>query len=428
MRQFLADKVSGNLLGIWLLVPEHLRLGTWDLLCGWAGLPGAHVEPRLALQLVHEAALCLTCIREPRSLPHRGFELANGLPFLATDVAVHNLLDSHTVAEAEALQRALGQVRQARGHFCGQLLAIDPHRITSYSKRDMRLRQSHKRDDAKAKKTSQTFFLLDTETGQPVCFTIGSAPRTVTQATSGLLALGASILRPAAKRLVLADTEHYTAELIDHIDGETPFDILVPMPAHEAMINEWKTADFTPRWAGFATAKRPYRPLQSRRGPFWEFIQRSGEKEYRYHAFLCTADRDEVAALSQDYPARWRSEVFYLTSQDLGWRRGGTLNLNIRYAQMTTALLAQAALHELRQRLGEPLAGWDAAHFAKDVLQGADGDLRVSGDTIIVTYYNLPHAPQMRQHFENLPAKLSAEGVNPHIPWLYGFKLDFRFK
>src|SRR6266498_3091126 len=31
VRQLLADKVSCNLLGLWLLAPEHLRLGTWDL-------------------------------------------------------------------------------------------------------------------------------------------------------------------------------------------------------------------------------------------------------------------------------------------------------------------------------------------------------------------------------------------------------------
>src|SRR5262245_1143984 len=31
VRQFLADKVVGNLAGVWLLVPELLRLGVWDL-------------------------------------------------------------------------------------------------------------------------------------------------------------------------------------------------------------------------------------------------------------------------------------------------------------------------------------------------------------------------------------------------------------
>ena len=37
VRQLLAEKVSGHLVGLWLLVAEHLRLGTWDLLCGWTG-------------------------------------------------------------------------------------------------------------------------------------------------------------------------------------------------------------------------------------------------------------------------------------------------------------------------------------------------------------------------------------------------------
>ena len=87
VRQLLADKVSGNLVGLWLLIPEHLRLGTWDLLCGWSGQAAERVEPRLALQMVHESALCSTGLRQQRSLSQRGFELANGLPFVASDVA-----------------------------------------------------------------------------------------------------------------------------------------------------------------------------------------------------------------------------------------------------------------------------------------------------------------------------------------------------
>jgi hypothetical protein len=69
--------VSGNLVGLWLLIPEHLRLGTWDLLCGWTGQPTRRPEPRLALQLVHEAALCTTGVPEKRALSQNGFELAN---------------------------------------------------------------------------------------------------------------------------------------------------------------------------------------------------------------------------------------------------------------------------------------------------------------------------------------------------------------
>jgi hypothetical protein len=182
VRQLLADKVQGNLLGLWLLVPEHLRLGTWDLLCGWTGQPPERVEPRLALQLIHEAVLCTSGFRSDRSLTQGGgLELANGLPFLASDTAVHELL-------------------------------------------------------------------------------------------------------------------------------------------------------------------------------------------------------------------------------------------------------AQAALHPLRTRLGEPVCGWEANHLAKDFFRGLEGDVRVQEDTIVVTYYNAPHASHLRQHYENLPHKLREENLNPQVPWLYGFKLDFRFR
>lgn len=33
VRQLLSNKVSGTMVGIWLLIAEHLRLGTWELLC-----------------------------------------------------------------------------------------------------------------------------------------------------------------------------------------------------------------------------------------------------------------------------------------------------------------------------------------------------------------------------------------------------------
>ena len=93
--------------GLWLLVPEHLRLGTWDLLRGWTQQPTLRVEPRLALQLVHEAALCLKGVRERRCVALRGFEILNGLPFLATDTAVHPCWTSHIAGPRDCKNRLL---------------------------------------------------------------------------------------------------------------------------------------------------------------------------------------------------------------------------------------------------------------------------------------------------------------------------------
>jgi len=52
----------------------------------------------------------------------------------------------------------------------------------------------------------------------------------------------------------------------------------------------------------------------------------------------------------------------------------------------------------------------------------------VTQDTLIVTYYNAPNLERLKAHYENLPDKLQQENINPCIPWLYNFKLDFRFK
>jgi len=190
VRQALADKVSGNLVGLWLLLAEHLRLGTWELLCGWCRQPGEGVWPRLALQLVQESALCLTGLRDARGLRQRGFELANGLPFLASDVAIHQLLNGHTIEEAKNLQSALGRRRLARRHFGSRVLIIDPHRILSFSRRQMR---RHKKGQGAPVKVAQTFFCLDADTRQPVALLTGTSARTVTHATPEVLDLAAAV-------------------------------------------------------------------------------------------------------------------------------------------------------------------------------------------------------------------------------------------
>ena len=187
---------------------------------------------------------------------------------------------------------------------------------------------------------------------------------------------------------------------------------------------------FTRRWAGYATTQLPYQLNHSQQGPFHQFIQRQGERQqdWLFNAFLSTTDRVEIDTLTLDYPKRWHVEEFFNTHQVLGWKQAGTLNLNIRYGQMTIALIAQAAIHQLRQRLGEPASDWEAGHLAKSLFQGLDGDIHIVDNTIVVTYYNAPNVDHLRKLYENLPDKLRRENVNPHIPWLYNFKLDFRFR
>ena len=432
MRQLLADTISGHMVGLWLLIPEHLRLGTWQLVRGWTGQPGERIEPRIALQLSHEAALGVAGVREKRTLSQKGFERLNGLPFVVADLPVHQLLGALSVADAQRLQVALGLLRRASGHSQGTLLVIDPHRIRSDSKRQMR---RHRKDDASSPtKVAQPFFVLDAETAQPVCFTTGTSARTVSQAPPALLELARAMLQPdTAGVLVLADAEHFTQALLDQVHQNTKFDLLVPMPRQPAVRKQLALIPpecFIRRWAGFATAKLPCQCTNAHTPPFFQCVQRLGEHPdaWTFKAFLATADDDEADALTRDSPKRWHIEEFFNANQALGWNRAGTHNLNIRYGHMTMALLAQAVIHQLRSRLGEPASTWEASHLAHDFFLGLDGDVRGAHNTIIVTYDNAPNVEHLRKHYEHLPEKLRAEQVDPRIPWLYDFELDFRFR
>ena len=429
----MADGVSGNLVGTWLLIPELLRLGAWDLLLGWTGQPAMRVEPRIALQLVYEAALCSpSSLRAKGALGQKGLELACGLHFIASDPAVHYLLDEHTYAEAVALQVGLGQRRRDRGHFPGPTLLIDPHRITSYTKRQERLRKDH--HGGRAIKTVQTFFCVDALTSQPLCCTLTSSAPSVSQATPELLRMAAEILNPdPGQFLAVADAEHFTVDLVEHVAQGTPFDMLVPAPNQRRitrLVNDIDDTCFQPAWPGYATTKVPFHFAEGHQAPYSLFVQRTGERpcDYERKAFLCTAERDELPAMARHYPDRWHIEEFFNRDQAIGWNRARTMNMNIRYGLLSMSLIAQAAMYQMRQRLGTPFDQWDAKHLSHGLLHALNGDIGVQSDTIVVTFYNAPHTDRLRTEFQGLPTKLGEEGVDPHIPWLYDFKLDFRFK
>jgi len=426
VRELLAQKVSGTLLGIWLLIPEHLRLGSWDLLEAWAGDNSSGIKPRLALQMVHEAALCATGIRQTRSLCHQGFELANGLPYIATDEEVHYLLNEHRIDEAKQLQIKLALLRKCLGHYKGNILAFDPHRIRTYSHRIMPKKRN--RPNEHSYQLLQTFFCIDVQTGQPLGFTIGSSGKTTTRASLELLEMMDMIL-PSNNVLLLADTEHESCRLIDHIIESDRYDILMPAARKKAVINTIKNLEYKCRWAGYATAETKYRHGESKH-EFRLIGQRSGEKEeeYNYKPFITTGDSSSLELITEDYPERWTIEEFFNFDGAMGWNRAATMNLNIRYGKLSLSLIAQAATYQLKKKLPEPYKKWTAQHLADSILRGIDGDLRVKDDTIIATLYNVPESLNLKQNYEDLPNKLLKEGVNPKIPWLFDFKLDFRFK
>jgi hypothetical protein len=159
VRAQLAHKLSGSHMGLWLLIPEYLRLGCWDLLQGVFGGNTDPLSSQMALQMVNESALCVNRIRSRGSLCNQGFSLANGLSFLASDESIHHILNHHRMQEYEQMQETLLKLRKLNGHYQDAkiILALDPHRIPSATKRAMPKKK--KRPQEPSKKMLQTFFL-----------------------------------------------------------------------------------------------------------------------------------------------------------------------------------------------------------------------------------------------------------------------------
>ena len=426
VRQMLADKISGTHVGLWLLISEHLRLKTWDLLTSWTGNDHVNaIEPRLAMQMVHESVLCVTGVRQRRTLRQKGFETLNGLPFVATDVAIHRLLDQHTVSEAEALQVALGQLRFVRGHYPGQFVLVDPHRIITWSKRQMPPKKASQ--SSPIRKNMQTFFAIDGESGQPFSFSIGSSSVTVSQATLSLIDRLAHIL--SDKALLLGDSEHFTIDILNSLSDNQQFTILMPTPRRKRIMLQAQSMSFIPKWAGYAVAEDTYQ-LTGQENKYRLIVQRTGETKdsYDYKPFLTTSKKDKADLMTLIYPERWDIEEFFKDESALGWNRASTFNLNIRYGRLSMALMAQAVIYEFRKKLSDDINSWTAEAMARKLFAGIDGDIRVKHDKIIVTLYNAPNVEILKEHYEELPRKLESEGIDPRVPWLYNFKVDFRFK
>lgn len=428
VREYLSRKLSGVYLGLWLLIPEHLRIGSWDLIKMWTDSGDKDINPRMALQMVNEAALCVNGQRPVGSISHQGFELLNGLPFLASDVSIHQLLNEHTIDDARQLQIALAKLRLAKGDYLKEgLLAFDPHRIHSYTRRIMPAKKKNR--NSKSEKIMQTFFCIDALSGQPIAFRIGSSSSTASMATLELLRMIKSIFPENFPITALADCEHATGAIVNEFLRDELTTIIMPIPLRAKIKQMVKQINYQRKWAGYALGESVYQ-MHGVGSPVPMVIERIGEleDEYEYKAFIVTGNKDRLKLLSEDYPERWTIEEFFNFEAAMGWDRASTMNLNIRYGKMSLALIAQAATFQLRQKLPTPYKNWTAKHLADSVFRGIEGDLRVKDDTILATFYGFPEALSIKSYYENLPEKLISEGIDPRVPWLYNFKLDFKFK
>lgn len=425
VRTMLSNKITGAFLGILLLIPELLDLKAWDLLKGWTGKLDYDLEPRLGLQLVNESAICVTRMRRKQSLAQPVFQIANGLPYLATDRQIHDLLDEHTIHQAKEFQLQLAKIRHQNGHFPSNSLAIDPHRLLSESERTILKKKFSAHD--KLAKILQTFFVQDPKSGQP-CFVLMGCPcKTATQATLELSEMSDLVFDQP--KLFIADKEHCNEQLFSHFQNHQNFDLLTPLMNTPNVKEKMDQLDYERKWAGYSIAETTHE-FQRGNSQYRMIAQRLGEMEadWQYSGFLTTSQNNHVDLITEDYPQRWSIEELFRFEQDIGWKKVLTWNQNIRFGKMSLALLAQAAVFQFKSRLPLEYQKVSESTIAEKYLRNAFGDIKIKDDKVIVTFYNMASEVAENPFYNGLSENLAARGIDPRIPWLHGFKPEFRFK
>lgn len=284
IREMLARKVSGTSVGMWLLVPELLKLGAWDIIKAWSGKSDTDIEPRIALQMVNEWALCANRIRRKNSFNHQGFQLLNGMSRLVSDEQVHYLLNGHTMKDAQNMMLNLGIQRNLSGHYQGDIIAVDPHRIISSTKRVVPKKK--KKPDAPSQKMLQTFFCVSAQTGQPIMATMSSAGMPTTKATLELIKYTEQIINTPS--LLVADKEHFTKELFAKVSQNKNLDFLVPAQQTQRTKEIVSQLDYNRISEGMAVSETWFN-FDGEKTKHRLIVERFGEKNYYYTPFLTTS-------------------------------------------------------------------------------------------------------------------------------------------
>jgi hypothetical protein len=228
--------------------------------------------------------------------------------------------------QVEELIVNLGHQRKLSGHYPGDVIAIDPHRIISKSRRIMT--EKKKVPCEPSQKMLQTFFSVCCESGQPIMAHIASTGMPTTKITERLIRGTDQIVRTGA--LLVADKEHFTNELLTVVNNQySHLDILVPVIRNEKIDNLIKRLEYTPLWAGYAIAETTY-SLNDSRENFRLIAQRAGENKnnYLYSAFITTSKKPAHQLLTKEYDKRWGVEEFFKFENSMGLNKASTMNLN----------------------------------------------------------------------------------------------------
>ena len=417
--------LTSTSVGGFFFIPYLLQLGAFNLLqsMGKPKLEGIPNE-NIALGIVFESLFGYTKgIRTIDSVSRADFALLAGLPFLPSPSTQYRYLQSISCKSALDFQIAMGKKLVDLGQIIpGYPVNIDGHNVTTYSRKEMK--QSYITKEGRYGKAIRCFYTQDQNSKKPLIAMAAYSGTTVAQTTNKLAEMTRDILNQ--EFVLVADKEWFCGQLIQELHEQFGINILVPVKKTENRIAEFDSIPLEKyNKSELGNIAAVYTTMKDFNGPLKMFLKK--QLDGKYFALITPEQEMDTSTAMPTYTKRWRIENYFKENDFLGINHLPSLNLNAKQTMLSLRLLASNVLDNFRNDLGPEYSHKTPDLIYREFVDGVQGRVQLTGDTIIVNVYGFKHELAVASIMTNLDTKLKKANVDPRIPWLGNRRLEFKF-
>lgn len=380
---------------------------------------------KVALQLVWEPLFgYVKGIRAVDPVSQADFGALSGLPFICSASTEYRFLAESTIERSEAFQKHMGKRLVHLGYVTGDVLNMDGHSITLFSRKEMKA--SYLSKDKVYGKAIRTFYTQDQATKKPLFAKAAYSGATVAQVTPHLVEVNKEIL--GGPFLSVCDKEWFIGSLLDQLDKIHGIEVLLPLKRTAKRIREMEAIpfeEFKYRYENQPIA-RLVTELDGFTGKMKLFVKRN--EDGTFFALITNKKYFRAARAMEIYPKRWRIENFFNENAFLGIDRLPSLELNAIQTALTLKMVSFHLVDNFRKNLPEPFYTMNPESIYQHFIQGVQGKVQIKKHKLHVDIYGFQHRDMAASLFKDLEQKLISQNIDPRCPWLNDHILSFSFK
>ena len=386
-----------------------------------AGIP----TEKIALQLIWEPLFGYAKgIRAVDPISQADFGILSGLPFICSVSTEYRFLAESTTERNELFQKRLGRRLVHLDYIAGDVLNMDGHSITLFSRKEMKA--SYLSKEKAYGKAIRTFYTQDQVSKKPLFVKAAYSGATAAEVTPSLVEANKEIL--GGSFLTVNDKEWFVGSLLEQLDKIHGIQVLLPLKRTAKRIKEMETIPFEQFKGRFEN--QPIATLVTEldgfSGRMKLFVKRNHDGTF--FALITNKKYFRAARALELYRKRWRIENFFNENGFLGLDRLPSLELNAIQTALTLKMVSFHLIDNFRKNLPKPFSAMKPESIYQHFIQGVQGKAQIKKGKLQVDIYGFKHRDVVAPLFQRIEQNLTARSIDPRCPWLNEYALNFTFK